>query len=98
MFAHGFIGALRSFGIPARYVTGYVAGEDGGPSMFHAWAEAHDDGLGWIAFDPALGYCPTDRHVRVAIGLDAISAAPVRVVPQLSEAPGETVDVRASEQ
>ena len=44
----------------------------------HAWAEAFVPELGWIAFDPANGFCPTDAHVRVAIGLDAVGAAPVR--------------------
>ncbi len=71
LFAHQFIATLRALGIPARYVTGYLAGEDERPAAFHAWAEAYDDGLGWIGFDAALGICPTDRHVRVAAGLDA---------------------------
>ena len=44
----------------------------------HAWAEAFVPELGWIAFDPTNGFCPTDCHVRVAIGLDALGAAPVR--------------------
>ena len=34
--------------------------------------------LGWVGFDPANGFCPTDAHVRVAVGLDALGAAPVR--------------------
>ncbi len=34
--------------------------------------------LGWIAFDPANGICATDAHVRIAAGLDYLSAAPVR--------------------
>ena len=34
--------------------------------------------LGWVAFDPANGFCPTDAHVRVAVGLDSLGAAPVR--------------------
>ena len=79
-FAHAFIGAARGLEIPARYVTGYVAGH-GEEAVWHAWAEAWDDGLGWIGFDPMLGYCPTDRHVRVATGLDADSVPPVRGVP-----------------
>ncbi len=44
----------------------------------HAWAEAFVPDLGWVAFDPANGFCPTDAHVRVAIGLDSLGAAPVR--------------------
>lgn len=87
-FAHAFIGAARALEIPARYVTGYVAGH-GEETFWHAWAEAWDDGLGWIAFDPTLGYCPTDKHVRVATGLDAGSTPPVRGVPVGVAAAGE---------
>ncbi len=79
--AHAFIGAARALRIPARYVTGYCAGADGGPATFHGWAEAYDEGLGWIGFDPSLQICPVESHVRVAIGLDAVSAAAVRAVP-----------------
>jgi len=78
--AHIFIGAAHAMGVPARYVAGYYR-EENGPadiSTGHAWAEAMVPELGWIAFDPAHGFCPTDRHVRVAIGLDALGAAPVR--------------------
>lgn len=82
-FAHAFIGAARGLEIPARYVTGYVA-EHGEEAFWHAWAEAWDDGLGWIGFDPMLGYCPTDKHVRVAVGLDAGSVPPVRSVPVIA--------------
>ena len=44
----------------------------------HAWAEAFVPELGWTGFDPANGICPTDAHVRVAVGLDYLGAAPVR--------------------
>ena len=80
-YAHAFIGACRAVDIPARYVTGYLAGAEDGPTAFHAWAEAHDDRLGWIGFDPRLQLCPTDRHVRLAVGLDALGARPIRMVP-----------------
>ncbi len=49
-----------------------------GPDGAHAWAEAFVPDLGWVGFDPANGACPGDAHVRVAIGLDALGAAPVR--------------------
>jgi transglutaminase-like putative cysteine protease len=78
--SHIFIGAAHCLGIPARYVSGYVRHEDGAGAQAagHAWAEAYVPDLGWVAFDPANGLCPTDCHVRVAIGLDALGAAPVR--------------------
>lgn len=80
--AHAFIGAARALDIPARYVTGYLVGaEEEGLDPFHAWAEAYDERLGWIGFDPVLQLCPTDRHVRLAVGLDAPGTQPVRMVP-----------------
>jgi transglutaminase-like putative cysteine protease len=36
--------------------------------------------LGWVGFDAANNLCPTDRYVRLAVGLDAVSAAPIRGV------------------
>lgn len=79
--AHLFIAKARAVGIPARFVTGYVAGEDAEPSGFQCWAEAYDTGLGWIGFDPLLGYCPTEWHVRLATGLDLTGTVPLRAVP-----------------
>ena len=78
--AHIFIAAARSLGIPARYVAGYVHDPEGlaDYETGHAWTEAFVPDLGWVGFDPARGLCPTDAHVRVAVGLDYHSAAPVR--------------------
>jgi transglutaminase-like putative cysteine protease len=79
-FAHIFISASRSLGIPARYVGGYFCRDDAtaAPSAGHAWAEAFVPDLGWVAFDPANGMCATDAYARVAVGLDHMGAAPVR--------------------
>ena len=80
--SHIFIGAAHALGIPARYVAGYFCRDDGpaSHSAGHAWVEAFVPDLGWIAFDPANGFCPTDAHIRVAIGLDSLGAAPTRGV------------------
>ncbi|HEX4891668.1 MAG TPA: transglutaminase family protein [Hyphomicrobiaceae bacterium] len=77
--AHIFVAAARACGFPARYVTGYLltTGEHT-EAAHHAWAEAHVDALGWVGFDVANAICPTDRYVRIASGLDARYAAPVR--------------------
>jgi transglutaminase-like putative cysteine protease len=76
---HVFIGAAHSLGIPARYVAGYCCDDRAvAPDRGHAWAEAFVPDLGWVGFDAANGLCPTDSYVRVAIGLDALGAAPVR--------------------
>lgn len=78
-FAHIFIAAARSLGVPARYVSGYYLRSDSvTQEAGHAWAEAFLPALGWIAFDPAQGHCATDRHVRIAIGSDGNEAAPIR--------------------
>src|SRR5262249_40938703 len=77
--AHIFIAAARSLGIPARYVTGYlVTDENTLAEAHHAWAEAHVENLGWLGFDVANQLCPTESYVRLAAGLDADHAAPVR--------------------
>lgn len=79
--AHVMIAAARSLGIPARYVTGYLLLEDGGrASAHHAWMEAEIETLGWVGFDAANDLCPTERYVRLACGLDAAAAAPIRGV------------------
>jgi transglutaminase-like putative cysteine protease len=79
-YAHVFCSAARLLNIPARYVGGYFLRADGivETESGHAWAEAWLPDLGWIAFDPANGVCATEAHVRVAIGLDYLGAAPVR--------------------
>ncbi len=77
---HVFIAAAREIGVPARYVSGYFHRADGvvRQEAGHAWAEAHVPDFGWVAFDPANGICATDAHIRVAVGLDYLGAAPVR--------------------
>jgi len=77
---HVFIAAAREIGFPARYVAGYFHRADGvvRQEAGHAWAEAHVPDFGWVAFDPANGICTTDAHIRVAVGLDYLGAAPVR--------------------
>ncbi|OYY77293.1 MAG: transglutaminase [Sphingomonas sp. 28-62-20] len=77
--AHIFIAAARAIGAPARYVSGYGKLDVLGTSQPspHGWAEAHIEGLGWVAFDPSIGLCAGEDHVRVSIGLDSDGAAPV---------------------
>ena len=77
---HIFIGAARALGIPARYVSGYFHRADGvhDQEAGHAWAEAKIPDLGWVGFDPANGISTSEAHVRVAVGLDYLGAAPVR--------------------
>jgi transglutaminase-like putative cysteine protease len=78
-YAHLYLSCVRHLGLRARYVTGYLAanGEDSLYEPSHAWAEVLVDGLGWVGFDVANEICPADSYVRIAVGLDYRSAAPV---------------------
>ncbi|KQS53699.1 transglutaminase [Brevundimonas sp. Leaf363] len=75
-----FIATARRLGVPARYVSGHLHRSDGqiDQEASHAWAEAYVPDLGWVGFDPANGVCPTEHYVRVAVGLDALGASPIR--------------------
>ena len=74
-----FIAGARALGIPARYVSGYLlAGEGDVLHETHGWAEAWLPDLGWIGFDASNRVCVTENYLRVASGLDADEAAPIR--------------------
>jgi transglutaminase-like putative cysteine protease len=76
--AHIFIAAARLAGIPARYVSGYLMMNDRvDQAASHAWAEVHVEALGWVGFDVSNAVAPDERYVRLAIGRDALDAAPV---------------------
>lgn len=90
--AHIFISAARSAGVPARYVTGYLAPGFEGLHETHAWAEAFVPDLGWVGFDPANRQSPTDAYIRLCAGFDANDAAPVRGAVSMGE--GEALDVQ----
>jgi transglutaminase-like putative cysteine protease len=77
---HIFVAAARSLEIPARYIGGHFHRADGitAQEAGHAWAEAYVENLGWVGFDPTNGISTTDAHVRIAVGLDYLGAAPVR--------------------
>ena len=80
-FAHLFITVARSWGIPARYVMGYldpgISAEDEKLAT-HAWAEALVPGAGWIGFDATHNLLANDHYVAVAVGRDSYDAAPQR--------------------
>jgi hypothetical protein len=66
--AHIFVAAARTFGIPARYVSGYLMRDDTEEQdAGHAWAQAWVDPLGWVGFDHSNGISPDERYVQVAI-------------------------------
>ena len=107
-FAHLLLGVLRSRGIPARYVSGYLVpdseranGARGtnleeviGGQASHAWVEAYLPNTGWIGLDPTLGKPVALRHVRIAYGRDYGDVAPVRGVYKGRSGQRLSVDVR----
>jgi transglutaminase-like putative cysteine protease len=80
--AHIFIACCRAWGVPARYVSGYLYtnAQDGRQLETHGWAEALVEYLGWVSFDPSNCQSATPAYVRLAVGFDYDSAAPVRGV------------------
>jgi transglutaminase-like putative cysteine protease len=73
-----FADACRSVGIPARFVSGYQAGDpDQDERYLHAWAEAWLPGAGWRGYDPTLGLVVADHHMPVAAAAEPGDAAPV---------------------
>ncbi|MEQ8656297.1 MAG: transglutaminase N-terminal domain-containing protein [Hyphomicrobiales bacterium] len=76
-----FCNTARRLEMPARLVSGYRwLGEDITDKQTRdIWAEVHIDDLGWVAFDPHEGNCPSEDSVRVAIGLDHHAIASARV-------------------
>lgn len=86
-FAHLAIGLLRLAGVPARYVSGYLAPRvEGrrarpiGGQASHAWLEALLPEVGWSGFDPTHGSRTTEHHVRVAVGRDYADVRPLHGV------------------
>jgi transglutaminase-like putative cysteine protease len=86
-FAHVAIGCLRSLGLPARYVSGYLLTRPppGRPKLVgadasHAWFATFAPGHGWLDFDPTNDLLPADEHVTVAFGRDYDDVTPIRGV------------------
>lgn len=84
--AHQLLGALRTVGIPARYVSGYVY-----PGGAHSWVEWWDNG--WHGIDPATGTEPGDAYVGVATGRDHTDVRPLGGIYSGPEEPAVEVTV-----
>ena len=75
--AHAFLACVRSLGLPARYVSGYLCSEDSAHLASHAWAEVWLDGV-WYSFDVTNGLSRPERHLKLAVGMDYLDECPVR--------------------
>jgi transglutaminase-like putative cysteine protease len=82
-FAHIMIAIARHWGIPARYVSGYLSQRRknehrSGDDATHAWVEAYLPSIGWVGFDPTNDIMAEERHIRVAVGRDYADVPPTR--------------------
>jgi len=81
-FAHIMIAIARAWGVPSRYVSGYLhhgQGKDrSSDDATHAWMEAWLPSMGWIGFDPTNNIVAGERHIRVAVGRDYADVPPTR--------------------
>ena len=70
-FAHLLLQLLRTAGIPARYVSGYVCPKDSalrGEGATHAWVEFYTPTQGWLGLDPTNNIWTMDNHVKLSVG------------------------------
>ena len=86
-FAHLQIACLRSLGLPARYISGYLrtiplpgVPRLVGADASHAWCSAWCPGAGWVDFDPTNDCVPEDGHITVAWGRDYSDVSPIHGV------------------
>lgn len=86
-FAHLMLSCLRSLGLPARYVSGYVLnrrkdGKDSnaGADASHAWVASHCPAHGWVAFDPTNGKIADTEFVTLGWGREYHDVSPLRGV------------------
>lgn len=86
-FAHLQIACLRSHGIPARYVSGYLEtlpppGKEKliGADVSHAWVSAYLPTMGWVDLDPTNNVFVGERHICTAWGRDYADVSPLRGV------------------
>ncbi len=86
-FAHVQIACLRSLGLAARYVSGYLltTPPPGQPRLVgadasHAWVSVYCPGFGWIDVDPTNNLIPLDKHIVLAWGRDYGDVSPIKGV------------------
>ena len=82
-YTHVLLAIARSWGIPSRYVSGYLhmlgtTGDQAPAGVSHSWGEFWLPDSGWVGIDPTNNSLANDRHVRVAVGRDYADAAPTR--------------------
>ncbi|MBU2580463.1 MAG: transglutaminase family protein [Alphaproteobacteria bacterium] len=83
-FAHLMIGSIRSLGLPARYMSGYILTHppEGqikleGSDASHAWVSVWDPAAGWVDFDPTNNLVNSPEHIAIAYGRDFADVSPI---------------------
>lgn len=86
-FAHLAIACLRSMGLPAKYISGYIEtlpppGVEKlvGVDASHAWFSVYIPNSGWVDFDPTNNLLPTDQHITIGWGRDYADITPLKGV------------------
>lgn len=86
-FAHVAISCLRTLGLPARYLSGYIEtippeGAEAlvGSAASHAWFASFVPGIGWVDFDPTNNKLAKEQHITVAWGRDYTDVPPIKGV------------------
>jgi len=86
-FAHLAIACLRSLGLPARYISGYIetipppgVKKLVGVDASHAWFSVFIPGNGWVDFDPTNNILPSDQHIVIGWGRDYADITPLKGV------------------
>jgi len=84
-FAHLALSCLRAFGLPGRYISGYLEtvplpGQPRlqGADVSHAWFAVYVPEVGWVDFDPTNDLQPSGRHVTIAWGRDYGDVTPLK--------------------
>ncbi|AWB68791.1 transglutaminase [Saccharobesus litoralis] len=86
-FAHFAIACIRSIGLAARYVSGYIEtlppeGQEKleGADATHAWFAVYIPNFGWLEFDPTNNLIPEKQHITLAVGRDFADVSPLKGV------------------
>jgi transglutaminase-like putative cysteine protease len=86
-FAHLAIACVRSAGLPARYMSGYLetlpppgVEKLNGADASHAWFAVFIPEMGWVEFDPTNNLLPAEQHITIGWGRDYADIAPMKGV------------------
>ncbi|MDN3678387.1 transglutaminase family protein [Flavobacterium paronense] len=80
-FAHLLLQLVRTAGIPARYVSGYICPNKSGfrgEGATHAWVEIYTPNQGWLGLDPTNNIWTMDNHIKLSVGRNFYDCTPVK--------------------